>query len=425
VPGSGSLLANRYRLHQLLGRGGMGEVYEAAHVEAPERFAIKLLRADYEQEPAMRARFRLEAEAAASLTSDHIVQVLDFGHAEDGSPYLVMELLEGCNLRAAFQERGPFASAEAVDVVMQACAGVHVAHEQRIVHRDLKPENLFLARRSEHYTVKLLDFGIAKLRGQGTSATGGRLLGTPAYMSPEQARGEKGVDARTDVYALGAILYEALSGRLPHPGETPHQIITHLLFEEPEPVARWAPHVHRGLANVVHKALRPARADRYPSAAALRSALASYADARSEGPIVLTPPAQARGAPPVALVDCGETLAAQDSELQSALAALPLRRGDGRSLARRHGPRVLTGAALGVALTIAAAMWWSFQVPAARVAPVSQAQAPQPSGPPRAVVPAWKAHQRRSSAASRAQSAQTQRGGASARPADGHAPAAN
>jgi tRNA A-37 threonylcarbamoyl transferase component Bud32 len=270
---TGTLLAKRYRLRGRLGRGGMGEVYEAVHVEIPRRFAVKVLRAEYASDAQMLERFRREAKAAATLNSDHIVQVLDFGHADDGSPYLAMELLEGTDLRRLLQQRGRLSVPDAIDVVLQASAGAAVAHEQSIIHRDLKPENLFLAQRGQRCTVKVLDFGIAKLRVQGGTTASGRLLGTPAYMSPEQVRSPGDIDARTDIYALGVILYELLTGQLPHPGEEPLEIITHLLFSEAKPVRSWNEAVPEELAEVVHRALRPARAERFQSVAELQDAL--------------------------------------------------------------------------------------------------------------------------------------------------------
>jgi serine/threonine protein kinase len=274
---TGTVIGNRYRLQRRLGVGGMGEVYEAKHTEIPRRFAVKLLRAEYARDPEMRARFRQEAQTAAGLSSDHIVEVSDFGYAEDGSPYLVMELLDGVDLRKVLASLGRLSVEQAVAVAKQTCAGAAAAHALGVIHRDLKPENLFLARRGERTTLKVLDFGIAKLRNQSMGTGGGRLLGTPAYMPPEQVRNQANLDQRADVYALGAILYEALTGSIPHPGAAQHEIVSHVLFEQPAPVCALNPAVPSELGTVIHRALASAADDRYQSMAELSHALDPFA----------------------------------------------------------------------------------------------------------------------------------------------------
>ncbi len=399
APRTGLVLGERYRLGRRLGMGGMGEVYEAVHLEIPRRFAIKLLRAEYAEDAQMQRRFRTEARAAASLTSDHIVQVVDFDRADDGSPYLVMEMLEGCDLRRAMNEHGPLATDEAVEIVIQACEGARIAHAQSIVHRDLKPENLYLARRGGHHTVKVLDFGIAKLRAHGSSTASGKLLGTPAYMSPEQARGSAQVDARTDVYALGVILYEALSAHLPHPGEGPHEIISHLLFSEPDPLARWNPELPGALCAAVHKTLQREPSARYQSAAELRDALVALRGARAplperQGALSLRPmdgtlllrsagdaltPSSAGDAPSLrATGDAHETLPARDSEVRfearphAAPPRAPRNQDSGTPHARQ---RLALGLLAGAALVGAIARWQTHPQPAP-----SETQPPSASG---------------------------------------------
>ena len=274
---SGTVLANRYRLQRRLGAGGMGEVYEAKHTEISRRFAVKVLRSEYACDPQMQARFRCEAQAAAGLSCDHIVQVTDFGSAEEGSLFLVMELLEGENLRGMLERlRRPLAPEQAVAVTTQACRGIAAAHEHDIIHRDLKPENLFLAKLGARTTVKVLDFGIAKLNNQSMGTGGGKLLGTPAYMSPEQVRGGEDMDHRADVYALGAILYESLTGVAAHPGKTQPEIISHVLFGEIQLVRTLNPAIPVELERAVHKALASKCEDRFQSAIDFAAAIAPF-----------------------------------------------------------------------------------------------------------------------------------------------------
>lgn len=274
---TGSVIGHRYRLQRRIGVGGMGEVYEAKHTEIPRRFAVKMLRAEYARDPEMQARFRQEAQAAAGLSSDHIVEVADFGCAEDGSPYLVMELLEGIDLRRLLAKLGKLPVDQAVAVARQACAGGGAAHAAGIIHRDLKPENLFIAMRGGRTMLKVLDFGIAKLRSQSLDTGAGRLLGTVSYMPPEQIRCESDIDLRADVYAVGAILYEALTGTLPHPGEAQHEIVSHILFERPTPVCALNPDIPAELEAIVDRALATAARERHQSMDELAEALAPFA----------------------------------------------------------------------------------------------------------------------------------------------------
>ncbi len=208
---------------RLLGSGGMGEVYEAQHSSIGRRFAIKFLHPLLAGNSEVVARFQREAQAAGGLENENIAAVVDIGTADDGAPYLVMEYLEGEDLAHLLVRGGPLPVPRAAYIIIQACRGLAAAHSRGIVHRDLKPENLFICKRNDGSDlVKVLDFGIAKLHtgrpGTGLTQTG-TTMGTPFYMSLEQARGAKEVDHRTDIYALGVILYEILSGTKPHPGE--------------------------------------------------------------------------------------------------------------------------------------------------------------------------------------------------------------
>jgi serine/threonine-protein kinase len=231
----GELVGAKYRIVRLLAEGGMGVVYEAQHVVVRRRFAIKFLRPDLAERRDILGRFQREAEAAGALESENVAAAVDFGIVPDGTPYIVMEYLVGESLWALLQREGPLAVARAADLASQAARGIGVAHLAGIVHRDLKPQNLFLCRRQDGTDLlKVIDFGVAKLQAideMNAATRTGALLGTVAYMSPEQARGDKIIDHRSDVYALGAILYEMLSGQKPHPAEshnaTLHHIATH------------------------------------------------------------------------------------------------------------------------------------------------------------------------------------------------------
>ncbi|MES1207003.1 MAG: serine/threonine-protein kinase, partial [Pseudomonadota bacterium] len=220
----GEIVGGKYRIVRLLAKGGMGVVYEAQHTVVRRRFAIKFLRRELAERRDILTRFQREAEAAGALENENVTAAVDFGVAEDGTPYILMEYLVGESLAALMERQGRLPVARATDLVIQACAGVAAAHAAGIVHRDLKPHNLFVCRRHDGTDLlKVLDFGVAKLQvaEEASAATRtGMVLGTAAYMSPEQARGERMVDGKTDVYALGAILYEMLSRKRPHPGDS-------------------------------------------------------------------------------------------------------------------------------------------------------------------------------------------------------------
>ncbi len=234
----GEIVGGKYRLIRYLASGGMGTVYEAQHTVVKRRFAVKLLHAELASQRESLARFQREAQAAGELESENVAAAVDFGIAESGSPYIVMEYLAGESLRALVDRSRRLPVSRATDIVAQACRGVGVAHKAGIVHRDLNPQNLFVCRREDGTDlVKVLDFGIAKLEAvQSAETRTGTILGTPAYLSPEQARGEKTVDHRTDVYGLGAVLYELLSGKKPHPGDSHNAILHHICTQPALPL---------------------------------------------------------------------------------------------------------------------------------------------------------------------------------------------
>jgi eukaryotic-like serine/threonine-protein kinase len=233
----GDMIADKYRVVEVIGRGGMGVVLAAEHVQLQERVALKFLKLDTETPKEFQQRFVREAQVTARLRSEHVARIRDFGVLPEGTPYMVMELLEGIDLRKAVRQLGRLPLDKTLDYVVQACEGLAEAHAAGIVHRDLKPSNLFLTRRSDGSDlIKILDFGVAKMvqdvdRDELTSA--GMLLGSPRYMSPQQLRGSHDVDARADIWSLGAIMYEMLAGRAPFLAQTTAALCVKILGNEP------------------------------------------------------------------------------------------------------------------------------------------------------------------------------------------------
>lgn len=274
----GSRIAGRYRVVRLLGRGGMGAVFEAEHEGLGERVAIKLLLADDARSAEARARFVREARAAAAIKSEHVVRVLDVGETQDASPYIAMEYLEGRDLGVVLAEDGPLDVGDLASFLVQACEVLAEAHRAGVVHRDLKPSNLFLARRPDgSAALKVLDFGIAKAPSDEPalrSLTDTReVFGSPAYMSPEQVRSAKRVDARSDIWSLGVIAYELLSGRMPFDGESSAAIIAAIASDPPVSLDRVRPGLPPELVAVIHRCLEKDPARRFGSAADLAAAL--------------------------------------------------------------------------------------------------------------------------------------------------------
>ena len=280
----GELLADKYRIVRFIGEGGMGTVYEAYHNVVGRRFAVKFLHSRLAREGEILERFTREAQAAGALESENIASIVDFGHATDGIPYIVMEFLLGDDLAMFLAREGPLPVARAVNIIIQACRGLDAAHASGIVHRDLKPENLFVCKRGDGSDlVKILDFGIAKLaqasiEGPLASVTRtGSTMGTPFYMSPEQARGAKDIDHRADVYGLGVILFEALSGQKPHPGDSYNAILYHILTQPPVAIATLRSGLPEDLMDVLHRSLAFDPAERPATVMDFAQALARHA----------------------------------------------------------------------------------------------------------------------------------------------------
>jgi serine/threonine-protein kinase len=277
----GELIGGKYRISRFLAEGGMGVVYEAQHAIVKRRFAVKFLRPDFARRRDSLGRFQREAETAGSLESEHIASVVDFGITNSGSAYIVMEYLVGESLASLLGREGRLPFHRAADLCMQACHGAETAHAAGIVHRDLKPHNVFMCRRDDDTDLlKILDFGIAKLdliKNDQVSTQTGTVLGTPAYMSPEQARGDRSIDLRTDVYSLGAILFEMLSGKLPHPGESRNAVLYHISTRPAVSLATVAPELPQALVDVVGRALASSSGVRQRSAKAFAADLARFA----------------------------------------------------------------------------------------------------------------------------------------------------
>ncbi len=274
--GRGSLLAGKYRLELLLGEGGMGFVWSAYNVELELPVAIKLLRAGPKN--AMVAdRLRLEARAAARLVHPSIVRVFDIAMAENGDPFIVMELLTGQSL-AELLARGPLNPVRAVQLLLPIAEGLALSHAKGVVHRDLKPDNVFVCQEGEQIQPKLLDFGIAKLvYGSSTSdrlTTRGTLLGSPNYMSPEQARGDE-VDCRSDIWSFCVVLYEVIAGAAPFRGADKRELLASILSDEPRPLLPEAG-VDEQLASIILCGLKKEPADRPASIGELGRMLASW-----------------------------------------------------------------------------------------------------------------------------------------------------
>jgi serine/threonine-protein kinase len=280
----GTVVAGKYRIERLIGEGGMGWVVEATHLQLDQRVALKFMRASISaQNPDAIARFLREARAAARVQGDHVARVSDVGTLESGAPYLVMEYLEGQDLDSLLRSRRPLPVPEAMSYAMQACEGLAEAHAAGIVHRDLKPANLFLSRKSDgSVRVKLLDFGISKVVPPAGSTSDGattgtsNLMGSPLYMAPEQMRSSKHIDRRADIWSMGVILYEMLSGRSPFVGETLPEICARILSDPPAPLTGDGHAVAPELEAVVLRCLEKDPARRFPDVAAVARAIAPF-----------------------------------------------------------------------------------------------------------------------------------------------------
>ncbi len=273
----GQVVSGKYRLLRLLGDGGMGSVYEAQHEMLGTKVAIKVLHADLARRPGLIERFLQEARVAAQIRSPHVVHVTDVDRTPEGVAYIVMDLLEGEPLSSVLERDRKIPIPTSVDYTKQILEALEAAHALGVVHRDLKPENVFLTFVGNRPVIKLIDFGIAKLRSSDPQArsltVAGVMMGTAEYMAPEQAYSADKVDARSDIYAVGVMLYEMISGVRPVSGEDARLIAMKIERGEVRPLVHAAPEVPRELAGLVHRAMAARAELRFSSAAEMRLAL--------------------------------------------------------------------------------------------------------------------------------------------------------
>jgi serine/threonine protein kinase len=281
----GSTLSGKFLINRKVGQGGMGAVYEATHTQLGKRVAVKVLLEKYAQREAIVKRLRQEAQLASSVGNEHIIDITDIGTTEDGRTYVVMEFLEGESLAECLARETKLSEQRILQVISQAASALAAAHAKGVVHRDIKPENLFLLKRKEQDFVKVVDFGISKsLRASGEEEEQPRLtqtgmvLGTPLYMSPEQARGDDELDARVDIYALGVIMYEAATGRVPFIGNNYLSVISQVLNETPKSIRELRPEITEEFEAIVLKAMAKNKNERYTSANEMLADLGALLD---------------------------------------------------------------------------------------------------------------------------------------------------
>jgi tRNA A-37 threonylcarbamoyl transferase component Bud32 len=325
----GRVVGDKYRIDAEIGAGGMATIYRCTRLHIGDTVAVKVLRADLFRDPQFAERFRREAEAAARLKHPNVVAIYDFGVASDGLAYLVMELVDGPNLRTLIRDRGPLPAASAAEIIRQVCAALSEAHRQGIVHRDIKPANIAVETTPDGLRVKVLDFGVASLRGDGAAVNltqTGAVLGTPAYMSPEQCMGEE-IDGRSDIYSLGVVLFEMLCGVVPFNSPTATAVAMQHVQQAPPPLRVLNASITPGVEAVVLRALEKRREDRYQSPRMLADALtAATVSTASFGDETI---AGARFVP------------APDRTIRQPAVVLP---------AAQPAPRPMRGVALGVAI---------------------------------------------------------------------------
>jgi serine/threonine-protein kinase len=373
----GRVIGDKYALKALIGEGGMGAVYEAEHVAIGKTVAVKVLHPKHAQQPESVARLRHEARVAGTIGHPSICEIFDLGRLDDGTPYLVMERLVGETLDERIKREGALPERDIVDIMLQVLGGLAAAHGKGIIHRDLKPENIFLVRRQGAPTLaKLLDFGISKAvdadEADADLTRPGIVMGTPYYMAPEQARGDRALDHRVDLWAAGVILYEALSGRRPFVARNYNALLVQILTSKHRPLSEVRPGITRGLERVADKALSKMREDRFQTAVEFSDALRRALEPE--------PPPRARPKPTNAMQF-------QDEPTEDETMVLALSHAE---LAMLGGPRSRPRPAAGAPASSSAAS--SSGPPSSRVGPPPSSRAPAtiPMGQPPA--PAVAAH---------------------------------
>ncbi|MFO0645018.1 MAG: serine/threonine-protein kinase [Polyangiales bacterium] len=404
-------LFGAYRVEQRLGAGGVGAVYRATHTGLQKPVVLKVLHPQYAQVPVLRARFAREGRAAAAIRHPHIVDVTDVGEHQ-GTPYLIMELLEGESLSALIERSGVLSPDLAVDLMLPVIAAVDAAHEAGVVHRDLKPDNLFVTRGAAGEPFpKVLDFGISRVvAGDGEHRTAtATMLGTPAYMAPEQIESTRDADARSDQYALGVILYECLTGTDAFEGDNVYAILKRVGDGNFKPPRALRPELSPALEAIVLRAMSKRPAERFPSLRMMAAALLPFASDRSriswspsfwaEAELLLTDTLNvSRSAPPRASITSSDTsLGATRPQASIAPPVTP---------DKRRNPWITGAALVGVAIFTAVVLTSekreartarhaatdvstrttgslvAEQVPAAPIAPPDAAVMPMPVAPP-------------------------------------------
>lgn len=286
----GTTIQERYRVIEKLGEGGMGSVYLGEHMMIKRKVAIKCLHGHFASHPEAVARFHREALAATAIGNEHIVEVTDMGTFSNGNLFMVLEYLQGHDFSQEIEQHGPLPLGRVANIACQMCDALTAVHAQGIVHRDLKPENIFLVPRGDNPDfVKILDFGISKFKnsldGKAAKMTAtGSALGTPYFMSPEQAEGRKDVDHQTDLYALGCIVFNALSNRQAIEGETLSMVILNICTQDAPSICEFRPDIPESFGELLSKLLAKKKADRFLDAAQLKEALMPYRSTATEPP---------------------------------------------------------------------------------------------------------------------------------------------
>jgi eukaryotic-like serine/threonine-protein kinase len=401
VPAVGDIVAGKYRIGRVLGSGGMGVVVAATHVQLGQELAIKFLHPEQALDAATVQRLLREARAVVPIRSEHVARVSDVGTLENGAPYMVMEQLSGSDLGQMLAARGPLPVAEVVEYLAQACEAIAEAHARGIVHRDLKPTNLFVTRRADGTPlVKVLDFGIAKAAradlDERTLTVPGQVMGSPHYMSPEQLKSSTAADARSDVWALGVVLYRLVSDRYPFEGQALTELSARIASEGPRPLREHLPRVPEALERAVERCLEKLPGRRFQTIAELARALtplaspAALASFERIHRLSLEPLALRASAPDVE----GETTEDYESPKVEAPARSAASEDETRSAWDLPPPaprrwKLLAVAAAGFGVLVAASVVWTTRgseqqassvVPAAppAPAPVAETAAPAP-----------------------------------------------
>lgn len=373
-PEPGVVIFERFRLERLLGRGGMGSVWLARHLTLDVPCAVKFIEEELGENKDLRSRFAREAKAAAQIKSPNVVRILDYGVFED-TPYIAMEYLEGEDLAGRLQRAGVLSAEETCAIVGQVSRALAKAHVAGIIHRDLKPENIFITQDEDGVTAKVLDFGVAKHTtspGLATKTKTGALLGTPFYMSPEQARGTSELDARSDLWSLAVIAYQCLTGKLPFTSQALGDLLAKIMFEDAPLPSQAAPGLPASLDAWWKKASARAPEDRFSSARELADALGAALELGGDAP---SAPAWddlgARSAGARSASESAPTLAAPEATSaapERTATASPVSRTFGGTRARSRRVLFLAGGAV-AAIAVVAIAAMKLEPPRARAAP--------------------------------------------------------